>query len=153
MDHARIAAPPRAENDSARETEPLDRVAGALLAGSDEDIDALRKETKGLVLAALGAVAFIAISTFSIRDCNLLSGSGTVKLPLLDVDVSVFAFFFAAPIFLLLLFVYVHMDMRRAVEGVMMNERLHVWPLSEFPPRRLGDGFLISRVRTSLGRT
>jgi uncharacterized protein YjbI with pentapeptide repeats len=102
--------------------------------------------TRTLVLIALGAVAFIATTAFSIRDCDLLSGNGTVKLPLLDVDVPVHTFFFTAPVFLLFLFLYVHMDLRRAVEDIPATFRIEVWPLSEFPPRSVGQGATISAI-------
>ncbi len=103
-------------------------------------------ETRSLVLAALGAAAFVAISACSIRDCDLLSGNGTVKLPLLDVEVPVVVFFFSAPLFLLCLFLYVHMDILRAVDSLTPPARLQTWPLSEFPPPKRGEGLTIALI-------
>lgn len=106
----------------------------------------IAKETRTLIFAALGAVAFVAISIFSIRDCDLISGTGMVTLPLLDADVPLPVFFFATPLFLVLLFAYVHVDMRRSVEGLPRSATIPVWPLSEIPVRPLGKGLALSLI-------
>ena len=64
----------------------------------DENLRSEAKESRTLVLAALSAASFAAISSMSIRDCDLLSGTGTVTLPILDTSVPIPLFFFACPI-------------------------------------------------------
>jgi hypothetical protein len=101
-----------------------------------DDVLTLAKECRTLLVASLGAVAFLAISAFSIRDHALLSGDGIVKLPILDAEVPVRVFFFAAPILLAALFAYVHVDMRRTVESTKADTAIPVWPFSELPYRK-----------------
>ncbi len=90
------------------------------------------------------------VSAYSIRDCDLLSGTGSITLALLDVAVPLEVFFFSAPIFLLLVFLYVHVHMRRAVEDLPRYLSVKYWPLSELPFRPRGAGLVLSLITNAI---
>ncbi|HSQ64754.1 MAG TPA: pentapeptide repeat-containing protein [Polyangiaceae bacterium] len=108
-----------------------------------EEIEEAARETRTLVLAGLGSVAFAAVGAASVRDWELLSGSGTVTLPVLSVAVSVPMFFYVAPLFLLLCFVYIQSEIERLARRADAR-RLSVWPLSQLPWPRRSEGQMVS---------
>jgi uncharacterized protein YjbI with pentapeptide repeats len=104
------------------------------------------KETRTLVLSALGALTFTGIGIGSLRDCELLAESGKVSLPLFGSDVPIRAFFLISPMILLLVFLYVHEQLARLSHRIGEDAHPFVWPLSELPLPAVGKGVLLSII-------
>lgn len=109
-----------------------------------DDLEEASKEVRPLVLAAIGAAAYCVLSAYSIRDCELLSGTGSITLPVLDAQVPLGVFFAAAPILLCCFFLYVFVALHRIMVVNAGDHVVEAWPLSEVPIRRSGEGLTLS---------
>lgn len=108
-----------------------------------DEVEQASKDARPLVLAAIGAGAYCVLSAYSVRDCELLSGSGSISLPVLDAKVPLDVFFASAPFLLCCFFLYVYVDLHRIVVNAG-NYTVEAWPLSEVPARPSGEGMSLS---------
>jgi len=85
-----------------------------------ENIGTLSENAGKIFVTAILSCIFGLLTTFTTRDIQLLTNSGTAELPVLSVAVSTRLFFGIAPLVLLLLSVGVHLYLQRLWETMAM---------------------------------
>lgn len=116
-------------------------------------------------VASLIAVAFAWVTIASTTDLALLTGTGTTKLPIVNLDIGPRAAFTALPVTLLCFYVYLHLYLTQLWEtmallpavfpdGRTITERTHPWLINDvatvYLPRLKETGRSVSRLHQLL---
>lgn len=105
-------------------------------------VDALSVSSAKVFFTLLLAVVYVALTAGTVRDTQLLTGTQSLKLPVIDITISGSYFFIIAPLLLLCLFVYFHLYLQRLWEalsqlparfpdGRRLDERTHPWLMND----------------------
>ena len=94
-----------------------------------ENVGVLSQNAGKIFVTAILSCIFVLLTTFTTRDIQLLTNSGTAELPALGVSVSTKLFFGIAPLVLLILSVAVHLYLQRLWET--MSQLPAVFPDGE----------------------
>ena len=106
------------------------------------NVEELSKNAGKLFLSMLSADAFMQLIVARTTDVQLLTDSGTTKIPVLDTDVSVTTMFWLGPVVLFVLYFSFHLYLQRlwetlsclpAVfpEGVLLTKKSYPWLLND----------------------
>ncbi|BDI30860.1 hypothetical protein CCAX7_29110 [Capsulimonas corticalis] len=107
-----------------------------------KNVEELSKNAGKLFLSMLLSSAFMLLTIQKTLDVQLITDSGTAKLPILDVDIAVRMFFWLAPTVLFFLYVAFHLYLQRLWEslsilpavfpdGATIDQKTHPWLLSD----------------------
>lgn len=105
-------------------------------------VEALSVSSAKVFFTLLLAVVYVVLTAGTVRDAQLLTGTQSLKLPVIDVTISGSYFFIIAPLLLLCLFVYFHLYLQRLWEalsqlparfpdGRRLDERTYPWLMND----------------------
>jgi uncharacterized protein YjbI with pentapeptide repeats len=105
-------------------------------------VEETSKTARSIFLATLLACAYIWLTIASTTDAQLLTNSGTSKLPVIATDISIAWFFIIVPALLLLMYAYFHFHLQGLweelatlpaifVDGRPLHRRSYPWLVNE----------------------
>jgi uncharacterized protein YjbI with pentapeptide repeats len=113
-----------------------------------DSVKDLSEKSSRVFTTLLISIVFTLVTSLTIRDSRLLTNTGYIKLPVVNIEAPVVWFYFVTPVSLCALFIYFHISLQRLWEamatlpaifpnGRRLDEKTPGWLLNDIPRQHI----------------